>query len=112
MRGYSEMIAAGGLATVKGYALSDDDRLRADLIERVMCDFRVDVDEVCRRHGRTADDLGEALARIDAMEADGIVSRHDGVIELAPDAQGLARAVAATFDAYLANSTRVHSPAL
>ena len=112
VRGYSEMIAAGGLATVKGYALSDDDRLRADLIERVMCDFRVDVDDVCRRHGRTADDLGEALSRIDAMEADGIVSRHDGVIELAPDAQGLARAVAATFDAYLANSTRVHSPAL
>ena len=112
VRGYTEAIAAGHFATLKGYALNDDDRLRADLIERVMCDFRVDVDDVCRRHGRTADDLGEALTRIDAMEADGILRRHDGVIELAPDAQGLARAVAATFDAYLPNSTRVHSPAL
>ena len=112
VRGYSEAIAAGRFATVKGYALSDDDRLRADLIERVMCDFRVDVEEVCRRHGRTAGELGDALARIDAMEADGIVRRHDGVIELAPDAEGLARVVAATFDAYLPNSTRVHSPAL
>ena len=46
------------------------------------------------------------------MAADGIVSRHDGVIEIAPDAQPLARAVAATFDAYLAASTRTHSPAL
>ena len=112
VRGYSQTIAAGGLATVRGYALSDDDRLRADLIERLMCDFRVDVDAVCRRHGRTAESLGDALARIDAMEADGIVRRADGVIEIAPDAQGLARAVAATFDAYLPNSTRVHSPAL
>ena len=112
VRGYSAAIAEGRFATVKGYALNDDDRLRADLIERLMCDFRVDVDDVCRRHGRTAGDLNEALARIDAMEADGIVHRHDGVIEIAPDAQGLARAVAATFDAYLAQSTRPHSPAL
>ncbi len=51
VRGYSEAIAAAGFATVKGYALSDDDRLRADLIERLMCDFRVDVDAVCARHG-------------------------------------------------------------
>ena len=112
VRGYSEMIAGGGLATVKGYALTDEDRLRADLIERLMCDFRVDVDAVCRRHGCRPDALGEALARIDEMEADGIVTRQGGVIEIAPDAQGLARAVAATFDAYLPNSTRVHSPAL
>ncbi len=88
VRGYSEAIAAGRFATVKGYALTDEDRLRADLIERLMCDFRVDVEAVCRRHGRSAGELGDALARIEAMEADGIVSRHDGVIEIAPDAQG------------------------
>jgi oxygen-independent coproporphyrinogen III oxidase len=112
VRGYSEAIAAGRFATVKGYALSADDRLRADLIERLMCDFRVDVDAVCRRHGCQPDRLDEALARIDEMAVDGIVRRHDGVIEIAPDAQALARAVAATFDAYLPNSTRTHSPAL
>ena len=44
-------IAAGRLATVKGYALTDDDRLRADIIERIMCDFGVDLDAVCARHG-------------------------------------------------------------
>lgn len=112
VRDYAGAIAAGTLATVKGRALSDDDRLRAELIERLMCDFRVDVDAVCRRHGRSADELGEALSRIGAMAADGIVHRHDGVIEIDPDAHGLARAVAATFDAYLPNSTRTHSPAL
>ena len=112
VRGYSEAIAEKRFATVKGYALTEDDRLRADLIERLMCDFRVDVDEVCQRHGCRPDQLDDALARIDEMAADGIVNLQDGVIEIAPDAQGLARAVAATFDAYLPNSTRVHSPAL
>ena len=112
VRSYSAAIGAGGLATVKGYALTEDDRLRADLIERVMCDFRVDVGAVCERHGRDPRDLDETLARIDAMAADGIVRRTGGVVEIEPDAQGLARAVAATFDAYLAASTRTHSPAL
>ncbi len=112
VREYSAAIGKGRFATVKGYALTDDDRLRAELIERLMCDFRVDVDAVCARHGCKPERLGEALARIGEMEADGIVRRHDGVIELAPEARGLARAVAASFDAYLASSNRVHSPAL
>ncbi len=112
VRDYSAAIGEGRFATVKGYALSPDDRLRAELIERVMCDFRVDIDEVCRRHGRGTGDLGEALARLDEMAAGGIVRRQGGMIEIAPDAQGLARAVAATFDVYLPRSTRTHSPAL
>ena len=112
VRGYSAAIAAERLATVKGCALSDDDRLRGELIERLMCDFRVEIEAVCHRHGRSPDGLGDALARIDAMAADGVVRRHDGVIEISPDAQALARVVAAAFDAYLATSTRPHSPAL
>ena len=48
---YAESIAAGRLATAKGYRLSDDDRLRADIIERIMCEFGVDLGEICARHG-------------------------------------------------------------
>jgi oxygen-independent coproporphyrinogen-3 oxidase len=44
-RAYSESIASGRLATVKGYGLTGDDRLRAEIIERIMCDFGVDLDE-------------------------------------------------------------------
>jgi oxygen-independent coproporphyrinogen-3 oxidase len=43
IRAYSESIASGRLATVKGYALTDDDRLRAEIIQRIMCDFGVDL---------------------------------------------------------------------
>ena len=48
---YAARISSGDLATVKGYVLTADDRLRADLIERTMCDFAVDVGSVARRHG-------------------------------------------------------------
>ena len=43
IRQYCERVVQGGLATTKGYALTTDDRLRADIIERLMCDFRVDL---------------------------------------------------------------------
>src|SRR5262249_42617146 len=52
---YSETVDAGRLATVKGYHLTDDDRLRADIIERIMCDFGVDLGAVCARHGAASD---------------------------------------------------------
>ncbi|MFX9585749.1 hypothetical protein ABTO36_19190, partial [Acinetobacter baumannii] len=43
LRAYVERVGRGELATLKGYALTPDDRLRAALIERIMCDFAVDV---------------------------------------------------------------------
>src|SRR5204863_3557424 len=39
-RGYSESIASGRLATVKGYGLTGDDRLRAEIIERIRSEER------------------------------------------------------------------------
>jgi oxygen-independent coproporphyrinogen-3 oxidase len=112
VRAYGAAIGAGRLATCKGFTLGPEDRLRGDLIERLMCDFRVDIDAVCRSHNQPADRVANAVAAIDRLVADGVVRREGSVIELEPDARGLVRAVAASFDAYLAQSTRSHSPAL
>jgi oxygen-independent coproporphyrinogen-3 oxidase len=43
-------IGADRLATVRGIALSHDDRLRRDVIERIMCDLEVDLDAVAAEH--------------------------------------------------------------
>ena len=40
------MIEAGDCATAKGLALTAEDALRADIIERLMCDLRVDLPAV------------------------------------------------------------------
>jgi oxygen-independent coproporphyrinogen-3 oxidase len=45
LAGYSRAIAAGRLATVKGLTLSADDRLRGEIIERLMCDLELDLDK-------------------------------------------------------------------
>ena len=57
-------IAGGSLPTVKGYALTDDDRLRAEIIERIMCDFSVDLEPICERHGSTAEIVLKSSSRL------------------------------------------------
>jgi oxygen-independent coproporphyrinogen-3 oxidase len=112
-RDYLAAIGTGRLATVKGFALSGDDRLRADLIERLMCDFRVDMDDVCRRHGMARAVLADALPDLDRLAAEGVIHRDGGRIELAADALALVRAVAAAFDAYRTGGAgRTHALAL
>jgi len=104
---WAEAVEAGRLPVAKGYALSEDDRLRADLIERVMCDFRVDLGRVFGAHRRVPDLAAfPGLAR---LEADGVIRRDGTAIEVADDARDLVRAVAAAFDAYLGTSGRSHS---
>jgi oxygen-independent coproporphyrinogen-3 oxidase len=109
---YAERISRGELATVKGYALTADDRLRADLIERVMCDFRVDVAQVCRRHGAAPEKLLQAIPRLQTLEEDGIIRLDGEVLSVNDNARFLVRSVASAFDAYLGASGRTHSRAV
>jgi oxygen-independent coproporphyrinogen-3 oxidase len=109
---YAERICRGELATAKGYALTPDDRLRADLIERVMCDFRVDVSQVCRTHGTEPETLLRSIPRLRMLEQDGIIRLTDNVLSVNDDTRFLVRTVAAAFDAYLGASGRTHSRAV
>ena len=40
---HAESVLGGELPAAGGYVLTADDRLRDDLIERLMCDFEVDL---------------------------------------------------------------------
>jgi oxygen-independent coproporphyrinogen-3 oxidase len=112
LRGYAARIARGEFATVKGYALTADDRLRADVIERLMCEFRVDLGEVCRRHGRPADFLLSGNRELLELAASGLVRIEGTVVAVAEDAPFLVRKTASTFDAYLRGSERSYSRAV
>ena len=52
-----------------------EDRLRAAVIERLMCDLAVDVGRIAAESGRDPEDFGRELDAIDRMAEDGIVSR-------------------------------------
>lgn len=65
---YERLVDAGKLATARGIALSDEDRARAWVMERLMCDFAISGEEVVRRFGS----LGEIIV----VEA-GVVAGED-----------------------------------
>jgi oxygen-independent coproporphyrinogen-3 oxidase len=109
---YAERISRGELATAKGYALTADDRLRADLIERVMCDFKVDVAEVCGRHGVAPETILRSIPRLRMLEGDGIVRLDGSMLSMNDESRFLVRSVASAFDAYLGQSGRTHSRAV
>jgi oxygen-independent coproporphyrinogen-3 oxidase len=111
-RGYSERIARGELATAKGYALTPEDRLRAEIIERIMCDFRVDLEPICVSHGSTAKALLDNAPRVRGLVSDGIIVLDGSSISVADNSHYLVRSVAAAFDAHLNPSGNIHSRAV
>ncbi|KXF76100.1 coproporphyrinogen III oxidase [Paramesorhizobium deserti] len=108
---YANRIANGELAIAKGYRLTEEDRFRAALIERVMCDFSVDVATIAGHHGFDAALVLEGNRRLDELKRDGLVQISDGIVRVEEHYRFIVRAVAAAFDAYLGKSGRTFSKA-
>jgi oxygen-independent coproporphyrinogen-3 oxidase len=111
-REYLARIAEDRLATAKGYAFTGEDRFRADIIERIMCDLAVDLPRVSRLHGRDLRSAIVDLPRIESLIADGAVTMIDNRLSISDGAEFLVRSVASAFDAHLANSAATHSRAV
>ena len=107
-----EGIEAGELATVRGIELGAEDRLRRDVIERLMCDLSVDVPAMCRRHDVEATVLDAPLARLRPLAADGMVRLSGRVVTVPEEARPLLRCIAAVFDAYLEPESGRHAVAV
>jgi len=104
-------VGAGRVATARGYRLTAEDRLRGEVIERLMCDFEADVPAIAARHGLDPALLLEDNSRLDTLVQDGVATVADGVVGVLRDHRFLVRAAAAAFDEYLDNSPRAHGKA-
>jgi oxygen-independent coproporphyrinogen-3 oxidase len=111
-RDYLARVVERRLATVKGYKFTEEDRFRADIIERIMCDLAVDLPLVSRLHGRDPQSAIVDRPRLDSMIADGAVTMTDNRLRVSEGAAFLVRSVASAFDAHLARSAATHSRAV
>ena len=93
---------AGRLPWVRGYRLTDDDRLRAAAITRIMCDLRIDYAAFARETGVDFPErFREELRRLDEMERDGLVRRDPDGLTVTPLGRLFLRNIAMCFDAGL-----------
>ena len=108
---YARNVAAGRLATSKGYRLTAEDLVRAAIIERLMCDFEADVPAICATHGFEPAQILDTSGRLEELMQDGVLDMTEGFIRVRQDQRFVIRAVAAAFDVYLDQSLRAHSKA-
>lgn len=109
---WARAVADGTPPVAKGLALTDDDRLRGRVIERIMCDGAVDPVAMGAEHGRAADWCADEMMALGEMETDGLVIRDGDRIVLTSAGLALSRVVASVFDAWLARSEARHSVAV
>jgi len=112
VREYEAAVAAGHLATAKGIALEPVDRLRRAVIERLMCDFEVDLGELARAYGTNPAHFAADKAALHGMVADGLVEVAGDHVAVVEAGRPLVRVAAAAFDAYLGSGTGRHSRAV
>jgi len=102
---YIQRIEAGRLAGARGHVLSDDDLMRADIIEMLMCEFRADRGRLRARHGARVRVLDAELAAV-AEHFGALVSLDDTALTILPEGRALTRIVASRFDAHVPEGTR------
>ena len=112
MHVYRDAVEAGQLPIARGLVLDDDDRLRAAVIERLMCDFQVDLGKVCKDFGRESGVFAEEVAGLTALEADGLVELDNKIIRVTEQGRPFLRVVCAGFDSYVRTEEERSAPAV
>ena len=99
---YQAAVAERGIATMRGYRLSADDRIRRAVIGRLLCHTVIPKNEVEKEFSISFDDYFEPeVQRLEEFRAEGLVSLAPGEIRVTALGRIFIRNVAMTFDRYL-----------
>jgi oxygen-independent coproporphyrinogen-3 oxidase len=103
---YEQSLAGDSLPVQRGVRMSQDDRIRQQVIQGIMCHGNVDQAAIERAFGINFEEYFPAeLKRLQQLQADGLVQLAPGSIDLTPKGRLLMRNVAMTFDAYAVSAT-------
>jgi oxygen-independent coproporphyrinogen-3 oxidase len=104
-------IDEGHLPVFRGMQLSEDDQLRADLIQQLMCQGEIPIDALERRYAIDFDQyFAQALERMQPLVEDDLVRREPHRIVVTRQGRLLLRNIAMCFDRYLDQSAVVTTP--
>jgi oxygen-independent coproporphyrinogen III oxidase len=99
---WEKAVSERGVATMRGYWLSDDDRLRRAVISRLLCHTVVLKKEISREFGIDFDEyLAPELQRLEAPREDGLVLLERDRIRATWLGRIFIRNLAMVFDPYL-----------
>ncbi len=97
--GHTRAVREGHFSTVKGHRFTPEDLLRARMIEALMCDFRIDAQEMCDKFGTTPARLAQMFDAAQKVFGDMIEVSPKG-LSIPEKGRPLTRMIARCFDAY------------
>ena len=99
---WEKAVEERGLATMRGYRLSQDDVIRREVISRLLCHTVIVKDEISRQFGIHFDEyFAPELERLKMPQEDGLVAMNDKEIRAAWLGRIFIRNLAMVFDPYL-----------
>src|SRR5271155_3668006 len=99
---WEKAVAERGIATMRGYHLSDDDRLRRAVISRLLCHTIVVKPEISQEFGIDFDHyFADELQRLEPFREDGLILLTPNEIRTTPLGRIFIRNAAMLFDPYL-----------
>lgn len=109
---YGRMVEQGGLAVVRGIELSDDDRVRGWIIERLMCDFAFSAIDLIERFGEIGQKLLLQASSIALRDPARLLELDGDSFKVPVENRPFVRSIAARFDKYFETGKARHSVAV
>lgn len=109
---YERRVGESGMSIARGFALSDEDRLRGAVIEGLMCQLEVDLSKLEARFGAAADVLKAEIDAVLAEEPAAWLVKTDAGFKVTETGRPFLRLLAARFDTYLPRGAGRHSSAM
>ena len=96
------MLAKNQIPVFRGLELEPDDILRKDVINQIMCYFKLDIAKLETKWGVNFSEYFEReFSHLYEMEKEGLIKISEGQIDVLPAGRLLARSVCMEFDRYL-----------
>ena len=106
---YARAITDGRLATVRGYALLEDDRIRHAVIDDLMCQMRFSRVALRNKFGARANAIIEDANDLLEADTDGLLRPTPSGFEVTERGRPFIRSICACFDGHLEQSTTIHA---
>ena len=99
---YEALIENGQLPIRKGIAVDDDDLLRADVIQALMCYDELSFDQFGKNHGIDfASYFAAEIKRLQPLADDGLIKLSESGVAITESGRLLLRSIAMIFDRYI-----------
>lgn len=109
---WKKALKNGTLPIHKGILLDDDDRMRRDVIEALMCNLTVNLDDIAQNYDHKIFPFDAELEKLQDLNNKGLVQIKDHWVSVQMEHRLFLRAAASVFDVYLSKSKARHSRAI